>query len=280
LSRSHGGGHARTALAAYIGDDVSRLRNTHPGSRQLHPLNAVAVAQLVHLLADMTADAGLEGLAQRYFSLALSLAHQAGDRRQYAITLRAMSSQALRLQHDRHAHQLAEAAVDVYTSQSDPSAHSFLLVQRALTRARRSEHREAITDLTTAEHRHLHASDEEDPFMAYPRAGLHYQRAEVLQALGDDAAARAALETSLAYRSPSEHRPAALTHSRLAKSLLRAGYLESACGHWSAFLDHYRHLRSAQANQGIIELVRCLRPYRRQRQAADVLDRARSHQER
>ncbi|WP_327350423.1 tetratricopeptide repeat protein [Streptomyces sp. NBC_01304] len=274
LSRSHGGGHARTSLAAYIADDVSRLLDA-PGPGRLRTETQVAVAQLVHLLADMTADAGRDGLAQRYFYLALSLAQQAGDRRQYAITLRAMSSQALRLLHDRHADQLAHAAIEVCGDRGDRGVHSFLLAQRALTRARRRERRAAVADLSAAESRHERAAEEGGPFAAYPKAGLYYQRAEVLLALGDDVPARAALDASLAHRSPDEHRPAALTRAKLAESLLRAGNLDEACGHWQAFFDHYPHLRSAQVDQAFTEMVRCLRPYRRQRQAGAVLERAR-----
>ncbi|MGW2017723.1 hypothetical protein [Streptomyces sp. NPDC001927] len=276
LSRSHGGAHARSALAAYIGDDVSRLLGA-PGAGRLHDDARVAAAQLVHVLAVMTADAGREGLAQRYFAHALTLAHQAGDRRQYAIALRAMSSQALRLLHHRRADELAHAALTVHGERGDPTALSFLLAQRALTSAHRGERLVALADLAAAERRHERAVHEGAPFVAYPPSGLHYQRAEVFLALGDDAEGRAALRSALAHRPPGDHRPVALTHARLAESLLRVGHLEEACGHWSRFLDHYPHLHSRQVDRALSELVRRLRPHQRQRHAAAVLDQAREH---
>ncbi|MEU4272602.1 hypothetical protein [Streptomyces sp. NPDC026092] len=277
LSRSHGGAHARSALAAYIGDDVSRLLGGAPGVGQLHDDARVAVAQLVHVLAVMTGDAGREGLAQRYFSHALALAHQAGDRRQYAITLRAMSSQALRLLHHRRADELAHAALTVHGEPGDPTVLSFLLVQRALTSAHRGERLVALADLAAAERRHERAVHEGAPFVAYPPSGLHYQRAEVFLALGDDAEGRAALRSALAHRPPGDHRQVALTHARLAESLLGVGHLEEACGHWSRFLDRYPHLHSRQVDRSLSELVRRLRPHQRQRHAAAVLDQAREH---
>ncbi|RSN58136.1 hypothetical protein DMH12_11315 [Streptomyces sp. WAC 04229] len=70
-----------------------------------------AVAQLTHLLAVMTADAGHQGLAQTYFGTCLGLAHAAGDRLTCAIVLRAMSTQAANLGHIRQAADLATPAV-------------------------------------------------------------------------------------------------------------------------------------------------------------------------
>ncbi|MFF9011436.1 hypothetical protein ACF09C_00460 [Streptomyces sp. NPDC014870] len=274
LSRGHGGAHARSALAAYIGDDAGRVLGA-TGPDRLPEEARVAVAQLVHLLAVMTADAGHDGLAQRYFSSALSLAREVGDRRQYAITLRAMSSQALRLLHRRHADVLAHAALTVHGDEADPTVRSYLLAQRALTSAHRGERREALADLADAARLHERAVHEGAPFTAYPRSGLHYQRAEVFQALGDESEGRAALRSALAHRPPGDHRPVALTHARLAESLLRIGHLDVACGHWSSFLDHYPHLHSRQVDQALAELVRRLRPHQRQRHAAAILDRAR-----
>lgn len=101
-NQCHGGGHARTALASYIADDAGRLF-ARPATDQVTRALLTATAQLTHFLADMTGDDGRAGLAQRYFHLSLSLSQQAGDRRQYAITLRAVAAQALRLRHHTYA---------------------------------------------------------------------------------------------------------------------------------------------------------------------------------
>ncbi|MDG4864509.1 hypothetical protein P8605_40825, partial [Streptomyces sp. T-3] len=96
LADAHGGAHARTALAAYLADDVAKTLSA-PATGALRAELLTGGAQLTHLLASMTSDAGQQGLAQRHYRAALGLAHEAGDRSTYAITLRAMSAEALRL---------------------------------------------------------------------------------------------------------------------------------------------------------------------------------------
>lgn len=59
LADRHGGGHARTALAAYASEDVARLRSA-PMSGRLRSELFTGAAQLTHLLAMMTADAGYQ----------------------------------------------------------------------------------------------------------------------------------------------------------------------------------------------------------------------------
>lgn len=133
ISQRYGGGHIRGALTAYIADQAS-YQLARPASAGLHRDLLTVVAQLTHLLADMTADDVLAGLAQRYSHLALAVAQEAGNRRQYAVSLRA-AARALRLGHPLYALRLAEAAVDAGGPAADSSALAFLLTQRALAHA-------------------------------------------------------------------------------------------------------------------------------------------------
>ncbi|WP_146063511.1 hypothetical protein [Streptomyces sp. SM11] len=271
LSERHGGAHARSALAMYLADDVSRLL-TAPGP--LHRELLTVSAQLAHLLAAMTDEAGHPGLAQRYYHTALSLARDAGNRSAYAVTLRAMSTQASRLGHPRYALHLANAAVDTAGSTATPATLAFLLIQRALARAHDQQRHAALADLTAAEMHHERASSPPGPFTAYPRAGLDYQRAQTLFSLGYDTDALAALHASARHRPVGQRRTFALTHATLADALLRTGHLEEACTHWHHFLDHYPHLRSAQIDRALTRLHAGLTPHRRQRHAAAVRERA------
>lgn len=273
LHRRYGGGHARTAVTGYLADDVSRLLRADAQGRPDAQI-CRAAAQLVHLLAVMTDDAGLPGLAQRYFDLALALAHQAGDRRLYAITLRTMSGQALRLHHTYQARRFADAALEVARRGGGPAVRSYLLTQYALAHARERHRHQALAALAAAERQHDRATSSHDPFLGYPPAGLHYQRAEVLLALDQAPQARAALRASLRERPQDQHRPVALTHARLAEVLHQAGHLEAACGHWNAFLDAYPPLFSHHADRALAQLTQHLRPYRRHRAASVVLHRA------
>ncbi|MFE3903744.1 hypothetical protein ACFXPY_26390 [Streptomyces sp. NPDC059153] len=85
------------------------------------------------------------------------------------------------------------------------------------------------------------------PFSAHPRAGLDYQRARTLQALGHGRQALSALRDAARRRTPARRRPYALTQARLAGLPLDAGHLDEACAHVHLTLGHYLQLHSAQA---------------------------------
>ncbi|MEC4020693.1 hypothetical protein [Streptomyces sp. H27-D2] len=275
LADAHGGAHARSALATYLADDAGRLL-TAPAPAGLHRQLLTCCAQLTHLLASMTTDTGHHGLAQRYYTTALTLAHHANDRTTYAITLRAMSTQTLRLGHPRRAADLAEAAVDTAGSAVGPATLAFLLAQRALTHATNGRPRQALADLDTAEHAHDRAAIRPGPFTAYPRAGLDYQRAETFHLLGRPTLALAAFHASARHRTPAQRKSQALTEVRLAEILLSAGQLEEACTHGHTFLDHYPHLHSTQVDQALARLRQHLLSFPNQPHATALQERART----
>ncbi|MFI6697573.1 tol-pal system YbgF family protein [Streptomyces sp. NPDC050509] len=275
LMERHGGAHARTAVTAYVADDTGSLLAA-PAPPSLRRELFTGAGQLTHLLGRMTMDAGHQSLAQRYFTASLGLAREAGDRRLYAITLRAMSLQALHLGFLEQSWHLADAAVDTAGPRTDPSTRAFLLSQRGLTHAHARHRREAVSDLATAEAQHDRATSPAGPFSHYPRPGLDYQRGRALLALGDAAQAVEALGTAAGARSDDRHRSSALTRARLAETLLALGRLEESCVHWHVFLDHYPSLRSATADRALRHLHTSLRGFRRQPHAAAVLRRARA----
>ncbi|MFJ1747371.1 hypothetical protein ACIOJD_14155 [Streptomyces sp. NPDC088116] len=275
LLERHGGAHARSALTAYLAEDTSSLLAAPASPAMRRELFTVA-GQLTHLIARMSMDAGYHSLAQRYFTTALGLAGEADDRRLYSITLRAMSLQAVFLGFRVHAAHLADAAVDTAGPRTDPSTRAFLLSQRALTHAHAQHRHEAFRDLTAAEAEQARATSPPGPFTSYPRPGLDYQRGRSLLALGEAAQAAQALTVAVEARADDRHRSRALTHARLAETLISLGRLEESCVHWNAFLDHYPSLRSAGADQALRLLRKSLRGFRRQPHAAAVLRRARA----
>ncbi|MFE3826879.1 hypothetical protein [Streptomyces sp. NPDC059092] len=275
LMERHGGAHARTAVTAYIADDTNSVLAA-PAPPALRRDLFTGAGQLTHLLGRMSMDAGHQGLAQHYFTASLGLAREADDRRLYAITLRAMSLQALHLGFLEQAWHLADAAVDSAGSRTDPSTRAFLLSQRGLSHAHARHRREAVGDLVTAEAQHDRATSPAGPFTAYPRPGLDYQRGRALLALGDPVRAVQALGTAAGARAGDRHRSSALTRARLAETLLALGRLEESCVHWHVFLDHYPSLRSVTADRALRHLRTSLRGFRRQPHAAAVLRRARA----
>lgn len=294
LYLTHGGVHTRTALAAWLAQDAgafaARRADGRGPSGEPCPVPDVwrGYAQLAHLLAEMTADAGHHGLAQEYHGIALALARQARDRRMYAITLRAMSAHAGRLGQPAHAVRLARAAVESAPADGGPGTLAFLLVQRAAAHAHAGQRSSAEADLAAATRLHgrhaIRATPQpqppDGPFDAYARADLDFARARTHLALGEFPAAAEALERSLHGRAPGRHRATALTHAALAETLLRLGHLTRACEHWRAFLTAAPAVRSRAVREALARLLRDLTPYRRTREAASAVAMARALAER
>ncbi|MFJ8584303.1 tol-pal system YbgF family protein [Streptomyces sp. NPDC093595] len=277
LTERYGGAHARSSLSAYLADDISRLLMARASSPEVRRELFAGAAQLTHLLARMSCDAGHVGLAQRYYGVALGLTREAHDARLYAVTLRAMSVQAQSLGYHRRADHLADAAVTVAGPDADPATRSFLLSQRALTHARMHRRSAAVADLIAAEEQHDRANTTcGGPFTHYPRAGLDYQRAQTFLALGDFSQATRALSAAAQGRCESQRRANALTHARLAETLLHTGQLEASCVHWHTLMDHYPYLRSVPVARAFSHMRRLLRPHQHQRHVAAVLRRARA----
>ncbi|MFJ2770301.1 tol-pal system YbgF family protein [Streptomyces sp. NPDC087300] len=272
LTRCYGGGHTHPLLALYLDQKVLPLLRTRPK----HPQLLSSAGQLVHLLGDVASDIGAHARAQRYYRLAYAFARQASHRHQAAIALRALSSQATRLQHHRDAHHLAQAALTVAGTERTGHLHAYLLSQAALTHAQRHETRQALEALTAAEAAHDQPVSATGPFNIYPRPALDYQRGQTLALLKQHQDAQTAFEAAIRARPDDQHRPLALTHARAATHLINTGYLEAACDHWHGFLDHYPHLQCASVYTEFTALSCHLFPYRRNPQAATLLERANS----
>ncbi|WP_129311577.1 hypothetical protein [Streptomyces sp. L2] len=267
-----GGRHGRSALVAYLADDVSRVL-TASAPDLLRRTLLVSAAQLTQLLAMMTEDAGCHGLAQIYYHVALDLARDSGNAVAYGLVLRAMSVQALQMDHPRRALELAQSAVDVSGSSAHGAALAFLLSQQAVTHAYDGQRHAAIRDLVVAEASLERASNVPGPFTAYPRAGLEYQRAQALLALRLPVEALSSLRDSARHRDSERRRTSALTEFRLGEVLMAMGHLEEACVHWNRFLDHCLYLHSARVDQSLAQLHQMLRPHQRQRHASSVWER-------
>ncbi|MDN3020984.1 hypothetical protein [Streptomyces sp. S.PB5] len=277
LTDSLGGGHGRTALAAFLADDVTGWLQAHADDRTRHDL-LTGAARLALLLARTHIDQYAHGLAQGYLRIALSLATEADDPSTTVIILRTLSTQAHGIGHLRTALRLAEAAENAARG-TPSSVRSFLHAQLAVCRAADGDRRAAVVSLSCAE-RLGGRADEPSPglFTSYASTALQYQRAQALSALHDHAGAVGALKTSLRNRSPADIRARALVSAGLARLHLRIGHLEEACAAWESFLDLYPRLNSVRADHELAQLLQGLRPYHRQPAAERLRARARMMQ--
>lgn len=135
LDSQFGGDHARRALLEYLRGALPDLLRAGASGR-VHQDLLSAAAEAVQLAAWMSYDAGLHGIAQRYFIQALGLADAADDRLLAASILDAMSHQATFLGHFNEAANMARAARLGAAGVSTPilSAHFHAMEARALAR--------------------------------------------------------------------------------------------------------------------------------------------------
>lgn len=255
-----GGGHARLALAGYLGATIApwlRATATPAVRREL----LMIASQLTYLCGFMHFDDELHGAAQHYYLTNLRLAAEAGDPAGYAVTLRALSGQARLLGHHREAVHLAEAAVRATSGTIGPETSAFLFGQLAVAHAADGDRQQAIRHLSTAE-RHLdHAEDAPEPIGRCHMASLAHQQAAVQAKLGDRRGAIQALTVSVRHRPARERRSRAITLARLAELQLDDGDLEAACGTWQRFLQDYPHLRSRRVSRALATMRARLRPH-------------------
>jgi len=135
LDSTFGGAHARNALVQYLRTQLPRLLRARGDSTVRRSLFSAA-GESTQLAAWMAYDAGLHGLAQRYFIQALGLADAGDDRLLAASILDAMSHQANFLGRYREAANLARAARLGTESAGVPilTSHFHVIEARALAR--------------------------------------------------------------------------------------------------------------------------------------------------
>jgi hypothetical protein len=253
-----GGGSTRRALAAYLSQDLAP-RLTAPARPAIRRRLHLAAAQLTYLCGFMSFDDELNGLAQRYYLTALRLCTDANDQINYAVTLRAMSVQALALGHRRHAVHLAEAAAASGRA-AGPARQAFLYGQLAVAHAADGDPHNAVAALAAAERRIDQATSTLLVGACHP-ASLAHQRAAVQALLGDCKGAAGALVQSIRHRPATERRSRAITLARLAELQLRQGHLDEATATWHTFLDDHFHLTSGRADTALVTMRAMLRPH-------------------
>lgn len=135
MDNQFGGGHARRSLIEFLQRDLARLLRGSARDATRQALFSTA-AESTLLAAWMSYDAGLHGLAQRYFIQALGIADESGDPWLAGNVLDAMSHQATFLGRFKDAARLARTARKGTDSTATPtlSAHFYMMEARALAR--------------------------------------------------------------------------------------------------------------------------------------------------
>jgi len=213
----YGGGHARTAAAAYLAQEVTPLLHGTTGAAR--PAVFTAAGELAYLVGWMAADAGQSGLAQRYYIQAIRLADEAGNPLLRSSALRSLAVQAVELGHGNRALDLAEAAQDGLRGGAPARTRAWVtgMCAEAIAAAHTDKAR-AFRLLSQAEANLEHADSPSHMWTSgnYRRESFEHQVGLTLVQLGDHAGAEEHFALSIASRRLVERRTKALIVARLA----------------------------------------------------------------
>ncbi|MFI1096314.1 hypothetical protein [Streptomyces sp. NPDC020917] len=268
-----GGGHARPMAAAFLVNTVAPYLRAD-ASDSIKKDMLAAASDLVYLTGWMAMYEKAHGLGQRYYVQALHLAGAAEDHVTYCRTLRGMALQAANLKHGKRALDLADSAAEA-APKAGPRLQAFLTGQQAQGAALIGDRRLAYSRLAETQSALSKADNRRDAIGGYDQAAYFFHVSSVLYALGDVAGSISAMQDSNRVRPPIEKQGRAHANGLLAQRQLEVGHLEASCATWQSFLDDYEHLSSSRADEHFETLRRRLRSHLKNRQAAEVYDRAR-----
>ncbi len=232
-----------------------------------------ATSGLCHLVGYMAVDEGLHGLAQQYYVKALEFAGAADDGFAYCRTLRGMSVQATDLGHGAAALRLADAAAEAARG-AQPARRAFFSGQQAHAAARTGDRHTALRHLAEAETAMNRADLGGAPFASYDPAALNYHVSQVKFELGDTAGSVASLRAANRGLHVGYQRTTIRRRFMLAERQLRLGHLDAACATWARALDDYPQVDSGRVDERVDAMKTLLRPYRENRTARDLYERA------
>lgn len=262
LDDRFGGAFGRTALIAFLATDVAPLltaSSTDAVRRELF----TAASEATRLAAWMSYDSGLHGLAQRYFTSALRLAHEAGDRRLAGSVLSAMSHQATFLGRYADAADLARAALTTISADGTATLRAQFHAMEARALARIGD--AAGCDLALADtmrHFERRSPDDDPEWIRYfDEAELAAELGHCFRDLGRGAEAITQLEAQPADPSEPVRSDIFVTMVR-AESYAAVGELERACATATEALEIGRGVRSERPKAYLREFRSRLVPHR------------------
>ena len=268
LDDQYGGGHARTAVAAYLTRDVAPLLRGTSGRARQDLL--CAAAELTYLAAYMAMDAGAHDLATRYYISTIRLASEAGDVVLRATGLRSMAVQAAELGHHTEAFDLAEAAASSLGGRGPDRTRAWVRGMQAEAAAGVGGRWDALNLLRQAE-AELERADslpEADWTGNYRRESFEHQTGLALTQLGDHDTAARHYTASMATRRPIERRTRALIGLRAAHAYLLAGDVDQSAATVLGLGEDVRSISSARVRNQLRQLRSDWQPYRSNAQIA------------
>lgn len=274
LDDQFGGAAIRPLAAAFLVNTIAPYLHAD-ATPTIRAQMLSAASDHCYLTGYMAMDERADGLAQRYYLLALELAGHADDHLTYCTTLRGMSVQAVDLHHTADALRLAEAA-SAASPNAGPRMLAFLSGQHAHAAAQAGDRTTALTHLKTAEKAMDRAESRSTALGSYDPSSLHYHIAQVRYELGDRNQSISELDKARRLR-PDIYRRTRVRHlGTLAERRLEIGHLEEACQDWHRMLDDYLLVQSGRCDDRLRTMLSSIRPYSHNTHVRDLYERAQS----
>ncbi|MEU6483121.1 hypothetical protein [Streptomyces sp. NPDC046887] len=256
IDERHGGQHGRSALVAYLRDDVAPLCRARFRTDEARRQMLSAASRGVHLLGWKSYDAGQQGLAQRYYLQSYALAAESGLRGHDGFVMRTMAMQGLKLHRPEHCLGLAETGLNRAKGHVDAQTEALFRVVHAHTLAKSGRSRAALAEAEHARTLLTGAPGDEVPFWALawgpPAASVHSRTAKVHETFGDHRAAAAYYTLAAAARPAGTYaRIVALDLVAGAEMHLKGGRIEQACDTWHRAIDHMGGVRSVRTRKAV-----------------------------
>ncbi len=254
-----GGGHARTAVAHYLGTEVANyLHGSYVDDHVRREMFATA-SELAYLAGWMAFDDSDHLIARRQFSVALKLATEADDQPLRGHILRAMAHQALDLGYRQQGLDLAIASVERDTlNAACPRECALLGVVHARALATTGQQKTAATALLKAED-HLAAAtegdDEPSRVFFFGEASLAHETARTLLEAGDLPGAIREFRNSVAKRQTSTFaRTHVVTLGYLGAAEAANGEADAAHQTWTQALHTAEGIRSGRVRKAVKDM--------------------------
>lgn len=253
-----GGGHARHLAVRYLATDVDpwlRGNYTQAVGRELFR----RTSELAQLVGWMAGDAGLPGLAQRYYAHSYRLATESGDNETAATALRGMTMLHIDAgpAHRATAVTLAAHALKLGGNLTEPRAVAYYQTTMAEAAALDGDGRRARECLSASER-----AIEQAPAVPGESWAGHFSPGRwahatgmILGRLGDAEAGAAHLRHALNSYGIDRQRSRAMVLADLAGMYARLGDRETAMATWSEFCDAAAGVRSVRITEAAEDML-------------------------
>lgn len=261
-----GGGHGRDAVVQYLISDVAAYLRGRFRDEATRADMFGAAAELAYLAGWKGHDMQMEGIAQRYYTHSLQLAHESGRADHSAWVLRILAHQALDLGRPQECVELSQKAWGITKGKVSHSEEALYAVTSARAYGAVGDARRASTAVHAADR--LIEAGQGDALSSWAGmtgpapATVASHTAKTWTSLGRHQDAAQVYASAAQMREPSRYqRVRALDLAQTAEAQAAQGHAEEACQSWGSAFGEMTGVSSARHRAAIGRAQGYLRQY-------------------